>query len=209
MNRPKLSTADGRDASNLLEIFAQVRRTLRSRLAKDMGNRMNLSKWPFLSLTFVVVPLLSGCGSNAGYPSLARRPAERITGSAAVVAPAPAPVVQPDLATQSRLARLREMASTAHARFNAQVPAASRLVTAAVGAAVASESWSVASVALATLESRRSDAMIALADLDSLYTRDRVEGGDGTAIAAVREQVTAWVADEDTTLAQLRGRVAD
>ncbi len=192
-------------------IFAQSRRTLRSSPAQDMGNRMNRPKLSFLTLTLLVAPVLSGCGSSTGYPSLARRPAERITGSAAAVAPAPIlPVadVQPDLAAQSRLARLREMASTAHVQFNSAVPATSRLVAAADGAAVASESWSVASVALASLESRRSDAMIALAELDSLYARERVDGGDGLAIAAVRDQVTGWVADEDAALAQLRGRVA-
>ncbi len=184
---------------------------MRSSPAQDMTNRMNRPSLPILALTLLVTPalsgLLSGCGSTASYPSLARRPAERITGSAAVVAPATA-LPAPDLAAQSRLARLHEMASTAHAQFNSAVPAASRLVAAAEGAAVASESWSVASVALASLESRRSDAMIALAELDSLYARERVDGGDGVAIASVRDQVTGWVADEDATLAQLRGRVA-
>jgi len=74
--------------------------------------------------------------------------------------------------------------------------------------AVASESWSQATVALASLESRRSDAMIALAELDPLYVKERIDGGDGGAIAAVRDQITAWVADEDAVLADLRGRVA-
>jgi len=180
-----------------------------------MGIRMNRPKLPSLTLTLLAIPvlagLLSGCGSSAGYPSLSRRPAERITGSAAVVAPTPAlpaPETQPDLAAQSRLARLREIASSAHARFNSAVAGTSRIVSAAAGAAVASESWSVASIALASLESRRSDAMIALAELDSLYARERVDGGDGLAIAELRDQVTAWVADEDAALAQLRGRMA-
>ena len=170
---------------------------------------MNRPAFPILALTLLFTATLSGCGSNAGYPSLARRPAERITGSAAVVAPAPVPEAPVDLAAQSKLARLREMASTAHARFNSAVPGATRLVSEAQGAAVASESWSVASIALATLESRRSDAMIALSELDSLYARERVDGGDGFTIAAVRDQVAAWVADEDAALAQLRGRVTD
>jgi Meckel syndrome type 1 protein len=177
-----------------------------------MANLMNRPAFPILTLTLLLTAALSGCGSNAGYPSLARRPAERITGSSAVITPAPVPVVAEipvDLAVQSKLARLREMASTAHARFNSAVPGATRLVSAAQGAAVASESWSVASIALATLESRRSDAMIALSELDSLYARERVDGGDGLTIATVRDQVAAWVADEDAALAQLRGRVTD
>ena len=159
----------------------------------------------------VAALLLSACGSREGYPSLERRPAERITGSAPVVAasptPAPAPI-PPDLATQSRLARLQAQARDAHARFSALVPDARRTVSAAQGAAMASESWAVANVALASLESRRSEAMIALADLDALYVKERVDGGDGTAIAEARDSVTAWVTQEDAVLADLRGRIA-
>ncbi|MEP7222734.1 MAG: hypothetical protein ABI673_08720 [Novosphingobium sp.] len=172
---------------------------------------MNSRQPHSLILPLAILCALSACGSQAGYPSLARRPAERITGSAAVVTPAPAPIVEavPDLAAQSRLARLREMAATAHERFDAALPDTARRVAAAQGAAVASESWSVASIALATLESRRSDAMIALAVLDSLYVQDRVAGGEGSTIASLRDQVTGWVADEDKALAQLRGQVSD
>ncbi len=157
------------------------------------------------------IMLLSACGSREGYPSLAKRPVERITGSDPVVAaspvvpPAPIP---PDLGLQSRLARLTEQARDAHARFNSAKNKTAGLVAAASGASVVSESWSQATVALASLESRRSDAMIALAELDTLYVKDRIDGGDGGAIAAVRDQITAWVADEDAVLADLRGRIA-
>jgi hypothetical protein len=65
----------------------------------------------------------------------------------------------------------------------------------------------VASIALADLSSARSRTAVALADLDQLYVAQRVDGGDGIAIAAVRDQVTAWVADEDAVLADLVGRL--
>lgn len=168
--------------------------------------------------------LLSACGAREGYPSLSRRPGERIsdtsvapgppdriTGSAPVVAateaavPAPAPL---PLELQSRLARLIEQARAAHQRFSAASAQTTSLVSAARGAAVASESWSRASVALAVLESRRSDVMVALGDLDTLYVRHLTDGEDAAEIAAVRDQVTAWVNAEDGVLADLRGKVA-
>ncbi len=166
---------------------------------------------------------LSGCGSTVGYPSLARQPAEAATwdpatpgadgrpsGSAPVAAPASdAAVVQspvsPELA--SRLAQLEDSARAAHARFAAKQARATQLVAAARGVAVASEPWSVATVALAELESARSDAMVSLGELDRLYVAQRIDGGDGGSIAAVRDQVTAWVADEDAVLADLGGRM--
>ncbi|MFM5929663.1 MAG: hypothetical protein ACKOPQ_02010 [Novosphingobium sp.] len=152
--------------------------------------------------------LLSACGSAAGYPDLARRPAERISGTAQ---PAPPPVVTPppplSPEMQARLAQLVERARSAHGAFTGDKAKADRLSLAARGAAVSSEAWVVATVALAELESRRSEAMISLAELDSLYAREKIDGGDGVAIAAARDQVTAWVADEDAVLAELRGRL--
>ena len=49
--------------------------------------------------------------------------------------------------------------------------------------------------------------MIALAELDGLYVKERIDGGEGVAHAAVRDQITAWVADEDAVLTELRGRL--
>lgn len=162
-------------------------------------------------LLATLVPLLAACGSPEGYPSLARRPAERITGSAPVAAAteaaSPAAPLPADLSVQSKVARLSQQARAANDRFAATRPRAAKAVADARGAAVASESWSVASIALAELESRRSDAAVALADLDSLYAEVKVDGGDSSAIAAARDQVTAWVADEDAVLADLRGQL--
>ena len=155
--------------------------------------------------------LLSACGSTGGYPSLAKRPAERITGSAQpAVAEAPAPLAPaaPDGNLQTRLTGLLDQAREAHRQFSALSGTVGQLARSARGAPAASESWSVASVGLAQLESRRSQAMIALADCDSLYARARIDGDDGVAIAAVRDQITAWVADEDAVLADLRGHLA-
>lgn len=174
----------------------------------------------------IPVFIIAGCGAGADYPSLARRPAEkgtwaekatgRITGGAPVVAPAPdVSTAQAPVSSElnARLAQLEQSAREAHARFAAKRARAAQLTGAASGAAVASEPWSVATVAIAELESARSDVMVSLGELDRLYAAARiasqqVDGGDGGAIAAVRDQVTAWVADEDAVLADLGGRMA-
>lgn len=160
----------------------------------------------------LIALMLSGCAADRNiYPSLARRDAERITGTAEVVPAEPAPPTppsppSPDLT--SRLAALSAQANSAHQRFIARESDARRLSATAQGSAVASEPWSVAAVALADLESARSDAMIALADLDALYTAERITGGETGAIAAARDEVTALVGTEDRILAELYGRLS-
>ena len=107
-------------------------------------------------------------------------------------------------------ARLRELGSAAreaHGRFEAKQARARQLTAAARGAAPGSEAWSVATIAVGELEAARSDAMVSLGELDRLYAQERIDGGDGGAIAAVRDQVTAWVADEDAVLVELAGRL--
>lgn len=176
----------------------------------------------------VAIALLSGCATQSDrYPSLARRPAEtvndatatapttaptgtdgRITGGAGVVAATNLPdstleVLSPELST--RLAQLVRLARTAHARFEGNRARTAQLVASGSKAAVASESWSVATVALADLESSRSAAMIALADLDTLYIDQRTEGSDALAIGQARDQVMAMVSEEDAVLSSLRG----
>lgn len=146
--------------------------------------------------------LLAACSSTAegGYPSLARRPAERVagaplppcaapgaadcgdctparvSGSALPVAAAtePAAPAISDPAIQSRLVSLVAQARAAHERFRTKQPAAERALSAAAGGAVASDAWSIAAIALADLESARNDASEALSALDSLLAEDSV-----------------------------------
>ncbi|HVR91356.1 MAG TPA: hypothetical protein VHG29_09725 [Novosphingobium sp.] len=156
--------------------------------------------------------LLSACADDAGgYPSLARRPAERVSGTSEVVPAVPVtpplPAAPPSAELSAKLAGLVQQAGVAHRRFTSREAHARGLVSAAAGAAVASESWAVATVALADLESARSDAMIALADLDQLYAAQRIEGADAVATGAAREAVIALVAQEDLVLASLRGKL--
>jgi hypothetical protein len=149
--------------------------------------------------------MLAACAKDQGeYPSLARRPAERISGTAPVVTPSPVPAPPPSAELTGNLDRLVAQARAADVRFRAIAPRTRSLVDAAAGAAVASESWSVATVALADLESQRSQAMIALADLDALYAAEGIKQGDTSVIAAARDQVIALVREEDAVLNQLK-----
>jgi len=167
--------------------------------------------------TLSALLVLGACASPGDYPSLARREAERISASAEPVAtePAtPAPMAPPDAALSDRLAHLVAQAESAHRRFLGQRGQTEALIGAAGGAAVASESWSVATVALAGLEAVRSETMIALAELDEMHAAERVanynqESGDGQAIAASRAQVIALVDEEDRILSVLRGQLRD
>ncbi|MEZ5734887.1 MAG: hypothetical protein R3E09_03620 [Novosphingobium sp.] len=160
---------------------------------------------PLLALT------LTACASSGEYPSLARRDAERITGAAQPVAPqTPLPELgaPPSAQLDARLDNLIERADAAHQRFIAARPRTEQLVAAARGAAVASESWSVASIALADLGTQRSDAMIALAELDQLYAAERIdhfetESRVAVAIGAARDKVSTLVAEEEGVLATL------
>ena len=167
-----------------------------------------------IAILFPLV-MLAGCASASGgnYPSLATRPGERVSGSAAPVpASAPPPATA---ATGSRIAQLRAQAQAAHARFGERRASAASLSAAAQGAAVGSEAWSVAQVSLASLEAARSEAMIALADLDSLYVAAKIEAvptdgsGDVDAIGVVRTDVIGLIGEEDATLSTLRGRLRE
>ena len=160
--------------------------------------------------------LLCGCASDGQFPSLAKRPAElvaegRIARSVLPVVPRPAPVEGLSLPLPDdipgRVAALIEAGRSAQARFEARRAATASAVAAAAGAERASDAWSKATVALADLSAARSETAVPLAELDQLYVAQRVGGGDGNAIAAARDQMTAWVADEDAVLAGLEGRL--
>lgn len=157
--------------------------------------------------------VLSGCASDTTYPSLARRPAERPGGVPPVVSPTPLPPSLPSAGMTVRLDGLVDQARAAHARFGERRGRAEQLVAASGRAAMGSEGYAVAIIALAELESARSDAMIALATLDTLYAADRTThpnepSGDAIAIASARERVMVWVGEEDRVLARLHGRLS-
>lgn len=168
------------------------------------------SALPLASLPTALLPfalLLAGCASTAGdYPSLAIRDAERVSGTIAVPATPPAPL--PAGPAPAELASLQASIREGHARFMAQTGAAQRAVAAASGAGVGSDSWSAAQVAVADLEGKRSQVMIALADLDRLYASAAVEGADVTAAQSALAEANALVAQENAEIARLLGALA-
>lgn len=154
---------------------------------------------------------VGGCATGkSSFPSLARRPIERISAAAPVVSPteAPAPVL-PDQQVLGQIDAALGRAATADARFHQHVIRTRQLVGAAQGAAIASEPWAVATIAVSDLESSRSDAMIALADLDAIYAKARIEGADTAAVGVARDQVVATITAQDAVLAGLRNSLAD
>ena len=159
-------------------------------------------------LTCSLALTLAACASDTtNYPSLARRPVER---ASTAQAPAPASTTAPAPANPqdtARLTALVEQAREAHRRFITKQQRAGQTVAAGSGAAPGSESWAVASIALAELESERSAAMVALADLDQLYAAAGTQGSDIAAISAARDEVSSWISEEDAVLAGLRGRL--
>jgi hypothetical protein len=150
---------------------------------------------------------LAACATSGEYPSLAQRPAERAQGTftAEAAEPAPPPPVLPSADLAARLAELQRQAESAHGEFRRAAPAAQRLANAA--GSRGSDSWASAEVALSDLDSIRSRAAIALADLDTLWVDATLEGGAREAIAVVRSSVEALIAEEDAVLARLRGRI--
>ena len=166
------------------------------------------------SLSPLVAGLALGAcaGSGSGeYPSLATRDVERAQGQfdSAPVQRLDVPEVEVEGTgpLPQRLAALDAQARAAHGEFMAALPRTERLVRAAGGSAVGSDSWAAAQVALADLDSIRSRASVPLGDLDILFVAASVQADDTNAIAATRDAVIALVAEEDAALERLRGRV--
>ncbi|MFA6218538.1 MAG: hypothetical protein WC692_02040 [Erythrobacter sp.] len=179
-------------------------------VARAMAMAMIDRKTCFVALALGTAAGCSGSGSGA-YPSLAIRNIERVEGSFEPVATEQldVPPVEVDLAggLDARLAALVRQAEQAHLSFTAATPRAEEQVAAARDAQVGSDPWAIAQVALADLDSARSETAVALGDLDILHVAATLQADDLTAIDAARAQVTALVSVEDATLERLRARM--
>lgn len=157
--------------------------------------------------TLAIPLLLGGCASQGDFPSLARRDAERVSGSAEPVLPSVEPMIEgePSPELETRLAQLVEQARTAHETFIDRRDDAARVITKNADATPADDGWKDAQMALASLETARNDGMIALAELDRLYAEERIahpEGmtSDADAIYLAREEVQYWARQQDADL---------
>ena len=159
---------------------------------------------------FLLSGVLAGCAAPQGaYPSLAIRDAERVQGSFAAVTEPVEPVVEtpPSADLTQRLAQLQSDAAKAHRAFLNEAPGATRLVNAASGASIASDSWASAQVALASLESARSQAAVPLGDLDVLHADAALALEQRGIIEDTRDAVTGMIAEEDAILSNLRRKI--
>lgn len=155
------------------------------------------------------VLVLGACTTSDGpYPSLAKRPGERITASWPPAPPSsgvPPPPLDP--AIVGRLDLLVAQVRGSDARFHAKEGRTRALVAAAGRAPMGSEAWSVATVAVSELEAARAEAMVAMSELDSLYVDARTQGRDVAQIAAARDQALAIIGQQDRVLESLKGKL--
>ena len=168
-----------------------------------------MSRFATTALVIVSPALLAACATaDEEYPSLAIRDVERAQGQFETGEPARLDIAPVETAFDGplpeTLAGLVDAAAEAHEEFTSVQPGAARLVEAARGSGVGSDSWAAAQVALAELDSARSQAAIALGDLDTLYVAARTAAEEADAIDAARNRVIALVAEEDTVLGNLR-----
>ncbi|WP_408589146.1 hypothetical protein [Novosphingobium sp.] len=165
------------------------------------------------ALALAALGLVGSCASQRGdFPSLARRPAERsfavapaTTGASSTSTALPPPGPDPLPRADALVAQAQE----ADSRFAAREAVSAQRIGSARNAARGSEAWAVAQIALADLESARSRATVALADLDRLLVETTISDARvaDPRLAALKERhatVSALVARQDARIAGLQ-----
>ncbi|QGP78660.1 hypothetical protein [Sphingobium sp. CAP-1] len=154
---------------------------------------------------------LSGCaGAPQNYPSLAKRPIESAPVAAVTPPLAPAPA---DPALSAEIARYVAQADKGAAGFDAAAARADKAVQAAAGAAVSSDAWVAAQVAISALEAARNDSVSALASLDTLYVERSNAVAEGKArggledIDAARSAALALVDQQNDRIDAMKARL--
>jgi hypothetical protein len=158
---------------------------------------------------FTALALTACAADKESYPSLAVRPAERVSGTLQPVAPAPPPPSPPSAEALGRIAQLRADAADADRRFQAAAQAAQAPVNAARGTAAGGERWAVAEVALSDAVARHNETLAALAALDQIRLAAQMDGSDLTEIEAATNEVAALADSEDRRLDELRTGFGD
>ncbi|MBH0111750.1 hypothetical protein I5E68_02140 [Novosphingobium sp. YJ-S2-02] len=185
-----------------------------------------MTRFPPLTAAIATLALplaLAACSSAGQFPSLAMRDFERtgqfepVRGEDEATSGGEDATGSPldntafaDGELDARLEALLASARKANARFEADRPSAERAVARA--GSVSSDSWAAAQIAVSDLETSRSTAMTALADLDRLYADSRdaapLEISPQTeAIAEARGQVANWVSAQDAVLVALAAKL--
>lgn len=168
---------------------------------------------PMIILLSSVLPVLGGCATtpDSDYPSLARRAIE-LRVPAATVPSSPQPAlpepVTADLATA--IAALDRDAMAGASAFAAGLPAAQTAVAAARGAAVESETWVLAQLAISRLDQNRAPTTVALAEADRLVGARGVAGEQAGAVelTALQARIATIAAEQRAALDQLLGALS-
>lgn len=170
---------------------------------------------PMSALAFALA--LGGCGKG-NYPSLAQRPAElRYTTQAAAPAVATPPGV-PDAAVVKQVEDLRAEAARSSEAFAQRAKEAEHAARAAHGTPLGSEAWSASTVAMAALDSARSDTAQPLGVLDALQAKMATTAADTSnandkatfdVIAKADAEVGAMMDNENARIAALHAMTGD
>jgi hypothetical protein len=158
--------------------------------------------------SFLLLPLLlAGCGGRAiDAPSLSPRAVER--------SPVPypdepkEPQVEADPALLQTLAAIEAEAAKGHMAFEAARARTTAAVTAAAGAAVASEAWTAAQQELSALDALRNAVGHAAVEIDALRGDPaNLTSGNRGAIEAATARVGLLSQAESDAVAQLSRRL--
>jgi len=125
--------------------------------------------------------LLGGCGSSAGYPSLAPRPIEGIS-----LAEPSSPAASPAEASPEAVARYAPIIAKARAGdadFRSVLEAERRTALAGKDAEVGSESWIEAQQSYSRIVAVRAPVLAALSQLDEARDDPAVQTDSGAALA--------------------------
>jgi hypothetical protein len=157
---------------------------------------------PALALTFTAC-----AGPEGEPPSLGPRPIEGIL-DAPVYAIAPVPSAS-DPALASRIAEIVGQAEQGEHAFQEAYPAAENAVAAASGAALESEAWVEAHLAVSALDSARGPTTTALGELDGILADQAATGepAETERLLAARERVAALHASQNSRHQALNGRL--
>ena len=147
------------------------------------------------------------------FPSLSKRPYEDGPAIDEAATPLPAKMETLPAALKNAVDGAVRQSETAHQAFLQTLPKVERSVSAARGAAPSSESWVVAQMLLAALETDRSPSVSALADIDSIYMKrldqefTGEEKGAAALIAESREKIEAQVSSQQREVDNLKSRI--
>lgn len=123
---------------------------------------MNFPPFP-LALLLSASLIVAGCAAKGPFPSLAPRPAERLSMDEPV---RPTVATPADSGLAARITELLAEARSGQSAFDAALPAARADVGAAGGSG--SEAWIGAQEAISRLEAARAKTVAALAELDKI-----------------------------------------